>query len=142
MSLKKLFLILFFIFSSLNAFADGYVESTSWNPTAMLGLTQKGWITTEVTMFVDPKASGFVSVGDYIRFTDSDHDFKVKMIFKQKTSIDDLKNSHTILFSDVKNVSNFNSIISGFNNNNVYTCFIGWSSGMEPDSYLTVNPCR
>jgi hypothetical protein len=137
-------IILFTFFQSSNSFADGYVNSTSWLSNAMLSMTTKGWVTSSIKLFVDPGTAGTVKVGDYIYFKDKDiGDFKITMIYKERTSINDLRDAYNHLYKDdIKNIDLFSNIISSYSNNNVYTCWIGWSSSRQPDEYLTVNPCR
>ena len=137
-----LLLVCNLFFFPINSFAGDYVNSITWKPNAMLSLTEKGWITSSITFFVDSKAGGSYRIGDTVRFTDSDKNFKITMIYKDRTSISNLRNTYTQLFSDVKNVANFNDIIAGYNDNNSYKCFIGWSRSKEPEEYLAVNPCR
>ena len=160
MNLKLIIFISIFILIN-SSLKSEYVDNASWNKNALLQINQPSThqdCDKGINSHIYGSAESIINTSVKINedFTDTNPSFKfscaskkeknfvVKTIYMQKVGIDSLKKYYSYLKEKGldEGAESFQELVSGYDKNEIYQCFISWIPEKEPKYYVGIIPCK
>tara|TARA_E500000178_G_scaffold340403_1_gene383047 strand:- start:250 stop:726 length:477 start_codon:yes stop_codon:yes gene_type:complete len=155
----KYFLIVFSILFTTSIYSEGiYTDTVGWKENALVVFMTPGSGATcmvEKSMQFRTKitSQNRAKVGSNISFKSplfktsclgkKKNSFTVRMIYAEKKNYQWMKDTYKNFKKQfkVKNLDSFKQVMSGYDKNNIYNCFMSWKGEKEPKYWISIAPC-